>query len=143
MQTMWKGKKKFIVIGLLAVVVIAGSIAGMAYAAGPTPTPPTGSANVTLLDRVATILKIDPATLKSAVAQAQKEQQDQALTDRLNKAVADGKLTQPQADQYNKWWQSRPTTPAPGFGPMGGHFGGRGMLRGGFRMPQGAPQPTK
>lgn len=135
MFTMWKGKKRLIIIGLLAVAVIAGSIGAVAYAADPTPTTPT-TAKITILDRVATILKLDPKVVKDAFAQAQKEQQDQALTDRLNQAVKDGRMTQQQADQYKQWWQARPTTPAPGFGPFGGPKGRMGgMMRGGMWGP--------
>jgi len=56
---MWR-RRKFIIIGLLVAIVLAGSIAGVAFAqSGPWAT----SGNVTpLLDRVAAILKIDPQT---------------------------------------------------------------------------------
>ncbi len=150
---MWKGKKKFIIIGLLAVVVLAGSIAGVAFAQTATRTTPgkalladTTSGNITLMDRVAAILKIDPQTLKNAFTQAQKEQQDQALTDFLNKAVAQGKMTRPQADQYKQWWQSRPNVPLPGGSqPFGMHRspgGRRGMMGGWGRNFKAAPAPV-
>lgn len=132
---MWKGKRKFIVIGLIAVMVLAGSIAGVAYAQTGTNT----SANNTLMDRVAAILKIEPQTLKDAFAQAQKEQQEQRLTDYLNKLVTDGKMTQPQADQYKQWWQSRPNIQLPKGQPFGMRgFQGRGGRMGGHNF-RGAP----
>lgn len=136
---MWKGKRKYVVIGLIAIVVLAGSIAGVAYAQTGSN---TASANSTM-DRVAAILKIDPQTLKNAFAQAQKEQQDQRLTDYLNKLVKDGKLTQPQADQYQQWLQSRPNIQLPKGQPFGMQgFQGRGGMMGGYNF-RGAPNPPK
>ena len=62
----------------------------------------------TLLARVATILGIDQSKLESAVTQAKTEMQTDALKNRLQTLVANGTITQDQADQYLKWWQSKP-----------------------------------
>jgi len=61
-----------------------------------------------ILDRVAQILKIDKQTLIDAFKQAGGEVRQQGLIDRLDKLVADGKLTQDQADQYKSWLASKP-----------------------------------
>ena len=113
-------KKKIIIIALLATVVLAGSIGGVALAK----TGGSGqagasfgqdvSANVsqpkTLLSRVAAILGIDQQKLEAAVTQAQSDIQTDGLKQRLQNMVAQGTITQAQADAYLKWWQSKPST---------------------------------
>ncbi len=108
---MWH-KKKWIIIAVAAAVVIlvVGIIGGVAYAQTTTPTP-SGAPKTTLLARVAQILGIDQKKVEDAFAQAQKEQRDQAVTDRLNALVKQGKITQQQADDYKKWLDSRPNVP--------------------------------
>ncbi len=102
---MWRSKK-FIVVALLAAVMLAGSIAGVAFA--QTGNGGTTSDNKTLLARVATILGIDQQKVEDAFAQAQREMCDEALDNYLQKLVDQGKITQEQADQYKSWLQSRP-----------------------------------
>ncbi len=101
---MWKSKK-FILIAVLVALVLVGSLAGVAFAQ-------TGSASdgsgKTLLARVAAILGIDQQKVEDAFAQAQSEMQEEALDSYLKNLVDQGKITQEQADQYKKWWQSRP-----------------------------------
>ncbi|MDO8567151.1 MAG: hypothetical protein Q7R57_00380, partial [Dehalococcoidales bacterium] len=144
---MWKGKKKFIVIGLTAVVVLAGSIIGVAYAQTGT----GATSGNTTLDRVAAILKIDPQTLKTAFAQAQQEQRDAALDNYLNNLVQQGKIKQPDADAYKAWLKSKPNIQLPngtrsfgmhGVQGRGGMMGGRGGMMGGYNF-RGAPNPPK
>lgn len=128
---MWR-KRKFILIAVvLAVMVLAGSIAGVAVAqSGGT----SQNQTKTLWARVATILGIDQQKLESAVAQAQKETQSERLNQYLQGLVDQGKMTKDQADQYKKWWDSRPNTTIPG--PFGGMHGFRGgMMRGGWGVP--------
>jgi len=128
---MWRGKKWVIVV-VLAVVVVAGSVAGVALAADNGDE--GGSAPVgdgALLDRVCQIYEkntgttIDPEALQDAFAQAQSEMQDEAMQNRLQNLVEQGKITQAQADQYLEWWQARPDVAA-GFGCRV-HGGFRGM----------------
>ena len=117
---MWR-KKKFIIIAVVAALVVVGSIAGVVLAQ-------TGDVNVsqpkTLLARVAEKLGIDQQKLEDAFAQAQSEMRTEALQNRLQSLVSQGKITQPQADDYLNWWEAKPDVPA-GFG-----FQGRGGLRG-------------
>ncbi len=135
---MWKSKK-FIIIAVLAAVVVAGSIVGVAFADTGTG---TTSANTTFA-RVAQILGIDQAKLESAFTQARQEQSDAALDKYLSDQVTAGKLSQAQADQYKAWLKAKPNVPA--FGPgksFGMHgFGGRGGMMGGWGTP--APSTTK
>ena len=87
---MWR-RKKFIIIGLLATVLLVGSIGGVALAQTE-----NGDASqpTTLLARVAEILGIDQQKLEDAFAQAQSEMRDEALDSRLQKLVDEGKITE-------------------------------------------------
>ncbi len=118
-------RKRFVIIGLLAAVVLVGSLAGLALA--QTGTGDTGQSK-TLLERVATILGIDQQKLQDAVTQAQGQMRDEALDSYLKNMVDQGKVTQEQADQYKSWWQARPDTLLPGPFERGfGFHGFRGM----------------
>jgi hypothetical protein len=138
---MWCKKKWITIAGLVAtVVVLAGIIGGVVFAqAGNTLADNT--AGKTLLARVATILNIDQTKLEAAFTQAQKDMQNEALTNHLNSLVQQGTITQQQADQYKQWWQSKPSVPAGvDFGGMGGPRGGGGMP--GPGGPGGNPPPA-
>ena len=114
---MWRSKK-FIIIGLLATVLLVGSIGGVAFAQTGSGSPAgvlltqNVSENVsqpkTLLARVAKILGIDQQKLENAFTQAQSEMKNEALDNYLKKLVDEGKITQAQADQYKAWVQARP-----------------------------------
>ncbi len=135
---MWR-KRKWLIIAAVALVVVlaAGIIGGVVYAqttTTPTTTSTPDNQGKTLLARVAAILGIDQNKLEDAYAQAKKEMTDEALTSRLDALVKAGKLTQAQADQYKKWWESRPDVPnitdGKGLQGNGGGFRcypGRGM----------------
>jgi len=125
---MWQ-KKKWMIVAVLAatLVLLAGIIGGVAYAQTDTQT--NTDPTKTLLARVATILGIDQTKLEDAFSQAQKEMQDEALSDQLQSLVDEGKITQQQADQYKQWWQSRPDLPS------GLDFRGGMGFHGGFPGP--------
>lgn len=141
---MWRSKK-FVIIAVLAAVVLAGTLGGVALAqTGDEASPPKIG---TLLEKVAGIYQantgtaIDAAELQKAFEQAGKELAAGARDSYLQKLVEDGKLTQEQADQYKGWLDSKPDVPFAagprahmgrgGFGAFGGMFGG---------WCQGAPQ---
>jgi hypothetical protein len=96
---MWRSKK-FVLVALLAVVVLVGSIGGVALAQENE----EGKPRVTLLARVAEILGIDQQQVEDAFAQARSEARDNRIQD----LVDQGKITQEQADQYKAWLQARP-----------------------------------
>jgi len=121
-----KHKKLLGIVAVVVGVLLVGGIAGVAFAANSSTT------SQSLWARVATILGIDQSKLESAVSQAQKEMQSEALDNYLKSLVENGTITQAQADQYKQWYQSKPDMPlgiGPGFGGMGrGHgFGMGGM----------------
>lgn len=103
---MWRKKKIIILVTVLAVVLVTGSIGGVALAqTGSTGTGATGN---TLIARVASILGIDQQKVEDAFTKAQKEMREEALDTYLKDQVAKGKMTQEQADQYKKWLESKP-----------------------------------
>ena len=133
---MWRSKK-FIAGVVLAAVLLAGSIGGVALAAdnGDNDNQP-GTSFQALWDKVSVIYEqktgvaLDQEVLKDAFAQAQSELRTEALQSRLQDLVGQGKITQEQADQYLKWQQEKPDFPA-GFGFKGpDRFPGMGGMRG-------------
>ena len=136
---MWKNKKWIIIGVVAAVVILVAGIVGAAVVNAQSPTPtPTPSANnpgKAFADRVATILGIDQAKVENAFAQAQKDMRNEAMSNRLKGLVAQGKITQQQADEYLKWWESRPNLPAQ-LGPNGPMMGPKGDFRGMPMMPR-------
>jgi hypothetical protein len=136
-HNMWI-KKHLLLISVMAavVVLISGIIGGAVYAQSTNDQSGTTSTGKSLMARVATILGIDQTKLESAFSQAQKEMQSEEMTARLAKLVADGKITQDQADQYKTWIESKPDLPA------GTGLGGDGGFRGGPRDQPPAP-PTQ
>jgi hypothetical protein len=141
-------KKHLLLLTVLAamVILVTGIVGGVVYAQnGDTQT--GNDSSKTLMARVATILNIDQTKLEDAFAQAQKDMQKEAQTARMAKLVADGKITQAQADQYQAWLESKPELPAGvGLEGNGGFRGGpRGMGPGGMGRPDGeqpAAPPT-
>lgn len=118
-------KRRWILVGLLAgalaVAITAGTV--LAQEGGSAGDPPFKS----FASRVANILGLDEAKVQDAFQQAAREMQDEALKAKLQHLVEKGKLTQTQADEYLKWYQSRPQSALPGMLPgLGGprHFKG-------------------
>ena len=157
---MWR-TKKFIIIAVLTMLVLAGTIGGVAIAQAnddENNLPQTG--NVSLLDKVAEIYQkntgvaIDPQELQKAFTEAGQAIRDEAQDRFLQSLVNDGKITQEQADQFKTWLESRPSFPTDEFkqwmearpdipalfgqdnetrmGPFGGMQRGSGKFGGGF-----------
>jgi len=129
---MWRSKK-FIIISLAAILLV-GSTVGVVLATdngdenGSSPQ----ARYAALLDRVCAIYEentgiiIDPEALKASFVQAKGEMRTEALQNRLQYLVEQGRITDEQADQYLEWWQSRPDVPVK-FGFKGhGRLGGWG-----------------
>jgi polyhydroxyalkanoate synthesis regulator phasin len=102
--TMFKTKKAFILVPVLAVVL--SLCVGVGLVMANDSANPQGPGQE-MMDRVAQILGIDKQDLSDAFKQAQDEFEAQ----RIDKLVEDGKITQEQADQLNAWEAARP---APG-----------------------------
>ena len=97
-------KRKFIIMLLGAILIIAASIGGVAMAQDSEEDPQPDS----LLGRVATILGIDQQTVEDAFEQAQAEMHEEALDKRLQALVDEGILSEEQATKYKGWLESRP-----------------------------------
>jgi len=137
---MWRSKK-FVIIAILTVVVLAGILGGVTIANADDETTNQTTTNnfSTLLDKVATIYQqntgvaIDSQELQKAFTEAQKEMRNEALDKYLNSLVDQGKITQDQAKQYKDWLNAKPDVPfgpgfkggMRGFGKFGGMFGGK------------------
>ena len=136
---MWRSKK-FIIITVLAAVLVAGSIGGIALAQG------NGDEDVNqpearqaaLLERICEIYQDNTGTainaedLQNAFAQARSEMRGEALQNYLQNLVDNGKITQEQAQELQEWWQSRPEDL-----PFAPGFPGHGMMQRGFGGPGG------
>lgn len=149
--------RKFILIGLLAVVVLAGSIGGVALAqTGNGDDTQPGTQYIAILERVSEIYKektgvtIDPQELQNAFIQAGQERMTEARNQFRQRLIDEGQITQEQLDEFDAWLESKPDIPLPfGKGGPGGMkpFGGFGRFGGGFHgwcQPQPSePQPTE
>ena len=126
-------KRRWLFGTLLAVVLAVGITGGAVLAQEA-----DGDADSPLrsfVSRVATILGLEEATVQDAFDQAAKEMEDEALQRKLDRWVAEERLTQEQADEYAQWYRSRPDSLSPGFpyrkfGPGG--FGSHGGMKGGM-----------
>jgi len=97
-------KRKFIIMLLGAVLIIAASIGGVAMAQDSEDNTQPDS----LMGRVANILGIDQQTVEDAFEQAQAEMREAALDRYLQKLVDEGKINQEEAAEYKTWLENRP-----------------------------------
>lgn len=103
---MWK-KVLLAVTGLMLVVtLIAGAAATASADDGNKGI--RGPFQGKVIDRAAQILGIDKQKLIDAFKQAASEAAKEGVDARFAKWVAEGKLTQAQADQYKAWLAARP-----------------------------------
>jgi hypothetical protein len=128
--------KKIILIALMSIVVLAGTIGGVAFAQ----TDEEVDQPTAVFDRVTTILNEQGITitsdqLKDAFTQAGQDIRDEALDKYLDKLVSEGKLDEQQALDYKAWLDSKPADlPAlldPGIRGRIRPFGGFGRFGGG------------
>jgi hypothetical protein len=109
--------KKFVIIGVMCVVILAATIGGFAVAnAADDGAKKSETALTTMMDKVAEIYEkntgtaIDAAQLQQAFEEAGAAVMSDRMEQYLQKLVDDGKITQEQADAWKAWWNSRPTT---------------------------------
>jgi hypothetical protein len=102
--------KKFLIIGVLCVVVVAGILGGFAVASAND----SSASRSTLLDKVAEIYQkntgtaIDAQELQKAFTEAGAAVQSEMFDQFLQKLVDNGKITQEQADAWKTWMAERP-----------------------------------
>ena len=133
---MWRSKK-FIISAVLAVVILAAAIGGVALAADNEDEEVSAAPFGTLWEKMATVLQEDGIDvtsdqLQSAFTEAKEGLRAEAMQSFLDEMVAQEKITQEQADAYRDWIEAKPDM-GEGFG-FGGRFGGPGGGRFEFRM---------
>jgi hypothetical protein len=138
-------KRPWLFVTLLFAALALGITGGTILADGDDTGGATSSKS--FASRVAAKLGLDEAKVQGAFNQAARDIQNEAQQQKLDRMVAQGRLTQEQADQIKQWYQSRPEVLSPGF-----PFGGRGFDDGGMRGGRGrhgmgfkhgvAPAPT-
>ncbi|MBM2832052.1 MAG: hypothetical protein HW414_1104, partial [Dehalococcoidia bacterium] len=104
-----KIRMRIVLASLLAVVLLGGlliGVVGMGQVAAQTQ--PANQPSASFVTRLATKLVVEQAKLEAAIIQVQRQKTEQELNERMQKAVASGKMTQEQADKYKSWWLSRP-----------------------------------
>ncbi len=109
-KLMSKKVKVLISILVAALLLTMGGVT-MVMAEGEeetTPPPPPEASKQGLLERMADILEIDREALIDAFKQAEQEIKEEVFINRLNQAVAEGRITQEQADEIREWWELRP-----------------------------------
>jgi hypothetical protein len=117
-------ERRWLVVTLLFAALALGITGGTVLARGPVPS--GASPAESFAARVADKLGLDEAKVQAAFNQAARDIQNEAQQQKLERMVAQGRLTQEQADQIKQWYQSRPEALSPGF-----PFGGRGFHDGG------------
>jgi hypothetical protein len=127
-----RGKRKLALIGTAVVLGLAilGFGIGTAVVSASDTTDNETTQFDTFVSKVADKLGLDEDTVATAMKEARQEMMDEALAERLQEAVDDGRITQEQADQISEWMKSRPEAldEIGGFGP--GFEGGGRMMRG-------------
>jgi hypothetical protein len=102
------------VVGLLVAALALALTSGVILAQEVGGTPSPNSPAKSFAARVAAKLGLQEAQVQGAFKQAAREMQDEAVKGRLSRLVERGRLTQAQADEYFKWYQSRPESMIPG-----------------------------
>src|SRR4030043_430323 len=99
--------QKFVLAIVLVAIMLISSVPAIALAQEDE-TPERRGA---LIAQVAAILGIDQQELENAMKQAQLELREGNLDTRLQELIADGTLTQQQANELESWLNARPDVP--------------------------------
>jgi len=117
---MWK-RKKFI-IPMVAAITLAGVLAGGAFAQEDENSPSPGN---TFIERLSDKLGIQQDELEQALTEVMSEMREDAMNNHLERLVAEGRLSEEEAEQFLEWWQDRPDIVLGGFGAKFGGCGGK------------------
>ena len=121
-------RKRWVIVSVAAAMLAVGVLAVGVVAAQND----DDSDSDSFAARVAEILNLDEDTVADAMEQAAREMREDAVKGKLDALVAEGEITQTQADEYMTWIQSAPD----GFhglkGRGFGHHGKRGRHGKGF-----------
>ena len=132
--------KKLIIGAVLVGVLLFASLGGIALAQDDEDNSQPGTLWGSLWDKVSAIYEqktgdtLDQEALQEAINQARSEFQTEAMKNRLDALVEQGKINQQQADDYLEWQQAKPEGMS---FELGGHCR-HGM--GGFHFFGGPPE---
>ena len=102
-----KGIQKIVLATVLVATMLISSAPAIALAQeGETP-----EHQGALMSQVAEILGIDQQELENALKQAQMELRGETLDARLQELIAEGTLTQEQANEFKAWMEAKPDIP--------------------------------
>lgn len=121
-------KRLGLFVTVLFAVLALGITGGIVLAQEPVPS--GGSPAKSFAARVAAKLGLEEAKIQDAFNQAARDIQNEAQQQKLDRMVAQGRLTQEQADQIKQWYQARPDALSPRFPFRGPGFHGGGAERG-------------
>ena len=133
-KLMSKKVKVLISILVAALLLTMGGVTMVMAEGEEETTPPPEASAKGLLERVADILEIDQEDLIDAFKQAQQEIREEAFINRLNQAVAEGRITREQADEILEWWLQRPDDAIEAWQGQGSNATGRGMFKHALRF---------
>jgi len=109
-----KKSKKFVIALALVAAILAGSLGGAILAADNGDESESATRMEILLDKVATNYlgitgeELDLEALQSAFSQARDEMRAEALHNHLDNLLAEGVITQEEADEWSSWWALKP-----------------------------------
>ena len=138
-----KGKKKFALIGMAAIVALSLLAFGLGTTVFAQDSEDNGEQSTdnttpceTFISKVADKLGLEYDVVSDAMQEARQEMMEEALQERLQEAIDEGIITQEQADQILEWMQNRPEAldQLGGFGVPGGMLDGGRMMGGGPMM---------
>src|SRR4030065_1275108 len=99
--------QKFVLATVLVAIMLISSAPAIAMAQGNEAPERRGA----LIAQVAEILGIDQQELENALKQAQMELRQETLDARLQELIAEGTLTQEQANELKAWMEAKPEVP--------------------------------
>ena len=99
-------RKRWIIVLAITGVLTALITGGAIFAQGSDTD--GESASQSFAGRVAVILGLEEAPVQAALQQVRREMRDEFIQKRLDRLVEKGRLTQEQADELKKWYDSRP-----------------------------------
>ena len=103
-------RKKILVMAVAAFVILTAGLTTFALAQETSVDKDDTSKGPvqTLVTKVANILEIEEEQLVSAFKQARQEMINEALEQRLQRAIEKGYIDEPEANEILEWWQNKP-----------------------------------
>ena len=120
-------RKRWVFLGLLAVIVAIGAIGGTVMAQETEGDDDGAESRQDVIARVAEDLDIDEDELRTAFDEARAEIRDEQIEARIDKLVDAGRITSDEGEELKTWYDDRPAV------LDNGRFGRRDLGRGSGR----------